>query len=131
MPHLPTSPAHLGLGATATVEPAFTDESWYAAYAARHAADGIEGRLVSQYDFAESWTSWEVHPHGAELVICTAGALTLHQQHADGTTDTVTLAPGDYAINPPGTWHTADVPAGVTATAIFITPGEGTDHRPR
>ncbi|HEX8301469.1 cupin domain-containing protein [Sphingomonas sp.] len=131
MPHLPTSPAHLGLGATATVEPAFTGMEWYAAYAARHAADGIEGRLVSQYDFAESWTMWEVHPHGAELVICTAGTLTLHQEHADGTTESVTLAPGDYAINPPGTWHTADVPAGVRCTAIFITPGEGTDHRPR
>lgn len=131
MPHLPTNPAHLGLGATATAEPEFTDESWYAAYTARHAADGIEGRLVSQYDFAESWDSWEVHPHGAEMVICTAGRLTLHQEHPDGTTDTITLAPGDYAINPPGTWHTADVPAGITATAIFITPGEGTAHRPR
>ncbi|HEX8301472.1 cupin [Sphingomonas sp.] len=130
MPHLPTSPAHLGLGATATVEPAFTDESWYAAYATRHAADGVEGRLVSQYDFAESWTMWEVHPHGAEMVICTAGALTLHQEHAGGTTESFPLAPGDYAINPSSTWHTADIPPGVTATAIFIT-GQGTDHRPR
>ncbi len=131
MPHLPTSPAHLGLGATATVEPAFTDESWYAAYGARHAADGIEGRLVSQFDFAESWAMWEVHPNGAELVICTAGEITLHQEQADGAIESVTLAPGDYAINPPGTWHTADVPPGVTATAIFITPGAGTEHRPR
>ena len=131
MPHLPTTPAHLGRNATATVEPAFTGMEWYAAYAKRHAADGIEGRLVSQYDFSESWTSWEVHPHGAELVICTAGSLTLHQEHADGTTESHTLHAGDYAINPPGTWHTADVPAGVTATAIFITPGQGTEHRPR
>ncbi|MBX3566119.1 MAG: cupin domain-containing protein [Sphingomonas sp.] len=131
MPHLPTSPAHLGLGAAATVEPPFTGMEWYADYATRHAADGIEGRLVSQYDFAESWAMWEVHPHGAEMVICTAGAITLHQEHADGTADTIALAPGDYAINPPGTWHTADVPEGVTATAIFITAGHGTQHRPR
>ena len=131
MPHLPTNPAHLGLGATASVEPELTDESWYAAYSARHAADGIEGRLVSQYSFSESWDSWEVHPHGAEMVICTAGTLTLHQEHPDASTDTLTLAPGDYAINPPGTWHTADVPPGTTATAIFITPSEGTTHRPR
>ena len=131
MPHLPTNPAHLGLGATASVEPEFTGMKWYAAYSARHAADGIEVRLVSQYSFSESWTAWEVHPHGAELVIVTAGSLTLHQEHADGTTETHTLAPDDYAINPPGTWHTADVEPGTTATAIFITPGEGTDHRPR
>jgi mannose-6-phosphate isomerase-like protein (cupin superfamily) len=131
MPHLPTNPAHLGLGATASVEPEFTGMAWYAAYTARHQADGIEGRLVSQYSFTESWDSWEVHPHGAELVICTAGSLTLHQEHPDGRTETVTLAPGDYAINPPGVWHTADVAPGTTCTAIFITPGEGTEHRPR
>jgi mannose-6-phosphate isomerase-like protein (cupin superfamily) len=131
MPHLPTNPAHLGLGATASVEPEFTGMAWYTAYTARHQADGIEGRLVSQYSFDESWDSWEIHPHGAELVICTAGSLTLHQEHPDGRTETVTLAAGDYAINPPGVWHTADIAPGTTCTAIFITPGEGTEHRPR
>jgi uncharacterized protein with LGFP repeats len=131
MPHLPTNPAHLGRGGSASVEPAFTGMEWYAAYTARHAADGIEGRLVSQYDFTESWTSWEVHPHGAELVICTAGAIVLIQEHPDGRVERVTLAPGDYAINPPGVWHTADVAPGEAATCIFITPGEGTDHRVR
>ncbi len=104
---------------------------WYQGYGARHAADGADGRLVSQYDFAESWRSWEVHPHGAELVICVGGRITLHQEHPDGRTETVTLGPGDYAINPPGVWHAADVAPGTTATAIFITPGAGTDHRSR
>ena len=131
MPHLATNPIHLGLGATATVEPEFTGMEWYAAYGDRHQADGVEGRLVSQYSFDESWSAWEVHPHGAEIVIVTAGSMTIHQEHPDGSTESVTLAPGDYAINPPGTWHTADVPAGTRCTAIFITPGEGTDHRPR
>ena len=42
---------------------------------------------------------------------------------------TVTLTAGEYAVNPPGTWHTADVDA--TATALFITAGAGTEHRPR
>jgi hypothetical protein len=37
--------------------------------------------------------------------------------------------PGQYAINEPGTWHTADV-TGET-TALFITAGLGTQHRPR
>ncbi len=127
MPNLSTHPVHLGPGATAVAEPEFTGMDWYAGYEARHAADG---RLVSQYDFTESWGSWEVHPHGAELVICTAGAITLHQQWPGGCDVQVTLGPGDYAINPPGVWHTADVAPGVTATCIFITPGEGTEHRP-
>ncbi|CAN5285178.1 hypothetical protein BH10PSE12_BH10PSE12_10390 [soil metagenome] len=131
MPHLPTYPVHLGLGATALVEPPFTGMEWYAAYSARHAADGAEGRLVSQYTFAQSWDSWEMHPKGAEMVICTAGAITLIQQFPDGHEARVTLAPGDYAINLPGVWHTADVPLGTDATCIFITAGEGTDHRLR
>lgn len=123
-------PVHLGLGATAEIEPAFTgDMGWYEGYGQRHEHDGTEGRLVSMFTFTEPWSSWEVHPNGSEVVLCTAGSLTLHQEHADGTTATVTLEPGQYAINPPGTWHTADVTG--TATAVFITAGSGTGHRPR
>jgi len=55
--------------------------------------------------------------------------MTLHQQHADGTTASVTMGPNEYAMNPPGTWHTVDV-AG-EATALFITAGMGTETRPR
>jgi hypothetical protein len=131
MPKLSEQFAHLGRGGSATVQPVFSGMEWYEAYGARTAADGIEGRLVSHYDFAESWTSWECHPHGAELVICTAGAITLIQEQPDGNLTRVPLGPGEYAINPPGIWHTADVAPGETATAIFITAGLGTKHRPR
>ena len=62
-------------------------------------------------------------------MLCTDGEITLHQEHADGSTATVTLTTGEYAVNPPGTWHTADVDA--MATALFITAGEGTEHRSR
>ena len=48
---------------------------------------------------------------------------------AKSTAGRVSRTAGEYAINPPGTWHTADVEA--SATALFITAGEGTDHRPR
>ncbi|MBX9944281.1 MAG: hypothetical protein K2Y40_09400 [Reyranella sp.] len=123
-------PIHLGLGATAEVEPHFTgNPAWYEAYAARHHADGREGRLVSLHTFDASWRHWEMHPVGAEVVLCTAGTITLHQQQADGTVTSVRLGAGQYAINPPGIWHTADVQE--RATALFITAGEGTQHRPR
>lgn len=121
-------PLHLGLGARAASQPEFTGMEWYAAYAERNAADGAEGRLVSQYSFSESWTSWERHPVGDEVVICIAGEIVLIQEGADGA-ERVTLRAGDYAINPRGVWHTADV-AG-HATALFITAGIGTEHRPR
>jgi quercetin dioxygenase-like cupin family protein len=123
-------PIHLGLGATAVVEPRFTGElAWYGGYEARHATDGAEGRLVSLHTFTESWAMWELHPLGSEVVLCIAGTMTLHQELADGTRQSVTLSAGEYAINPPGAWHTADVSA--PATALFITAGKDTQHRPR
>lgn len=123
-------PIHLGLGATAEIEPAFTgDLAWYEAYIGRHAADGAEGRLVAIHTFQTSWDMWEMHPKGAEVVLCLAGAITLLQERADGGAERILLGPGEYAINPPGVWHTADV-AG-PATALFVTAGLGTEHRPR
>jgi quercetin dioxygenase-like cupin family protein len=127
-PSLFTHPVHLGRGATAVPQPEFTGMAWYAAYAERSAADGAEGRLVSLYTFREGWTSWERHPAGDELAICTAGAITLLQELPEGERR-VTLGPGDYAINPPGVWHTADVDG--EATVLFITAGLGTEHRAR
>ena len=126
---LATTPIHLGLGAKAHVEPAFTGMEWYADYVARHAADGTEGRLVGMHTFTEPWTSWEMHPAGDEVVLCTAGEMKLHQEWPDGRTAIVTIGAGEYAINPPGVWHTADIED--EATAVFITAGWGTEHRPR
>lgn len=125
---LDQNPVHLGLGATATSEPPFTGMEWYAAYTERHRSDGIEARLVSMHTFNTPWDVWEMHPNGGEVVICTAGEITLLQE-IDGAVVRTELRPGEYAINEPGVWHTADVEA--SATAIFITAGVGTEHRPR
>jgi len=123
-------PIHLGLGATAEIEPLFTGSmDWYSDYARRHGGDGVEGRLVSMHVFKKSWDVWEMHPRGSEVVLCTSGTITLHQEGADDSRLTTILRPGQYAINDPGTWHTADVE--IEATALFITAGIGTQHRPR
>lgn len=122
------NPIHLGLGAKASVEPPFDGMEWYAAYGERHAPDGAEGRLVMMHTFDAPWATWEVHPHGHEIVICTAGEITLIQE-IEGKEVFVTLSPGQYAINDPGVWHTADVSR--SATALFITAGLGTENRPR
>ncbi|MBO6768678.1 MAG: cupin domain-containing protein [Erythrobacter sp.] len=120
---------HLGLGATAVPQPPFDGLEWYEAYGQRHGADGREGRLVSQHTFTEGWPSWEMHPLGDEVVICIAGEMVLTQEFPGGRRESVTLTAGEYAINPPGVWHIADVED--EASAIFITAGEGTQHRPR
>lgn len=123
-------PLHLGLGATALPQPEFTGAmDWYEAYGARHGSDGAEGRLVSMHRFEKSWDSWEMHPAGAEVVVCIDGAMTVIKESSDGSTERVELDAGDYAINPPGVWHTVDL-AGA-ATALFITAGLGTQGRPR
>ncbi|MBK8630284.1 MAG: cupin domain-containing protein [Sphingomonadales bacterium] len=129
MANIFTHPLHLGLGATVVPQPEFTGGPWYEAYGARHGGDGAEGRLVSAHRFTESWDSWEMHPVGEELVLCLSGSMTLIQEFPDGRIETVTVGAGDYAINPPGVWHTADI-AG-QATALFITAGLGTETRPR
>jgi quercetin dioxygenase-like cupin family protein len=127
---LSENPVHLGLGATAEIQPTYTgDMAWYEAYSKNNASDGAEGRLVTLHSFNESWTSWEMHPLGSEVVLCTQGRIILIQELADGALNTVTLNAGEYAINPPGVWHTADVEG--EATALFITAGAGTEHRER
>ena len=126
-------PIHLDRTAGAEAQPEFPrDEQamqWYMDYTERTAADGAGGRLVSMFQFAEDWAGWEMHPAGDEVVVCITGRMVLTQEYPDGRTETMTLCPGEYAINPPGVWHTADVPE--RATALFITAGEGTQHRPR
>ena len=123
-------PVHLGLGAMAVVEPEFTGSmDWYVDYGQRHQSDGVEGRLVSQFSFDKPWYMWEMHLAGSEVVLCIAGRITLYQEHADGMPNKVSIEPGEYAINEPGTWHTADVQG--NTTAIFIIAGLGTQHRPR
>lgn len=128
-PRLAERFVHLGLGATAEPQPPFTGLEWYEGYGARTASDGSEGRLVSMHTFTESWPSWEMHPKGHEVVICTAGEMVLTQEYPDGRREQTTLRTGEYAINDPGVWHIADVAE--SATAVFITAGEGTQHRPR
>lgn len=123
---------HLGLGATIATLPRHTgDLSWYEDYGAAQAGDGAEGRLVSLHTFDTSWDTWEMHPKGHELVLCTAGAVSLIQEHPDGTVVVVALSAGDAAVNEPGVWHTADIAPGDSATCCFITAGLGTEIRPR
>ncbi|MEZ4365195.1 MAG: cupin domain-containing protein [Kofleriaceae bacterium] len=121
------TPVHLGLGATCVPLPPMDGPAWYERYGAAHAADGVEGRLVSMYTFERDWGTWEMHPSGSELVLVVSGRMTLIQRRAGEDVRTV-LGPGEAAINPPGVWHTAAV--GEPTTAVFITAGAGTENAP-
>jgi mannose-6-phosphate isomerase-like protein (cupin superfamily) len=123
-------PLHLDAKGGVRALPEFTgDMAWYEAYGAATAADGPAGRLVSVSRFDAPWDSWEMHPEGDEIVVCLEGRITLIQEDAAGATSFVTLSPGEYAVNPAGVWHTADVDA--AACALFVTAGAGTQGRAR
>jgi hypothetical protein len=57
-----------------------------------------------------------------------SGRAVLIQDLPDGENRCV-LDPGHAVINPRGVWHTSDVLE--PGMALFITPGFGTEHRPR
>lgn len=87
-----------------------------------------EGRLVAAFRFDADWTSWEMHPDGDELVVLLAGGVDLVFDVGGGHR-TVALRPGEAVIVPRGVWHTANVRA--PSTALHVTWGRGTEHRPR
>jgi quercetin dioxygenase-like cupin family protein len=130
---LETFPIHLGKRATAVPQPEFPRDEramqWYMDYARRTEADGTEGRVISLFRFTEDWGGWEMHPAGDEVVLCLSGEMRLTQEFPDGRVEQVTLKPGEYAINPPGVWHTADIPT--ETSALFVTAGAGTQNRVR
>ena len=84
-------------------------------------------QLVSIYSFDRDWPSWEIHPHGDEVVVLISGHCTMLLETADGIVSTTLSASGDFVVVSKNTWHTAH-----TATPtkmLFITPGEGTQNR--
>jgi mannose-6-phosphate isomerase-like protein (cupin superfamily) len=91
--------------------------------------DQFKGRLlVSSFTFDQSWSTWEMHPAGDELVCLLSGDVTMVLDR-NGTEDLIRLRePGSFAVVPKGTWHTART--SVATQMLFVTPGEGTDNRP-
>ncbi|MHB8448895.1 MAG: hypothetical protein ACYDAQ_00245 [Mycobacteriales bacterium] len=85
---------HLGLGATATPLADFSwDEEYLDRYTEAHATDGDEGRLVMISDTSATWTSWERHPAGEEVVVVLSGRVTLIQE-IDGREQHAEMNPG-------------------------------------
>lgn len=100
-----------------------TDEFWANLASGKQV---IDGALVAAYRFDASMTHWERHPAGDELVMILSGALDLIVEQADGQTRTP-LPAGRLGVVPRGLWHRFAVVE--PATALFFTPGEGTEHR--
>lgn len=92
--------------------------------------EGFKGRLlVAQFDFEADWPTWEVHPKGDEVVVLISGAADMVLDHGGSHRVTSLSQPGSFVIVPKGTWHTARI--STPTSMLFITPGEGTENRPK
>jgi len=90
---------------------------------------GFKGHvLVATFAFDADWPTWERHPAGDELVCLLSGRVTLVLERDDRQETTDLHEPGDFAVVPQGTWHTARTR--VATTMLFVTPGEATENKP-
>lgn len=109
---------------TATLETA--DSSLYERIESNYA--GFEGcELVSCHTFDKDWDSWEIHPHGDELVLLLEGEISFVLELGKELSKIHLDKKGMFLIVPRNTWHTAKTRC--KTTVLFITPGQGTEHR--
>jgi len=100
------------------------EETWTGADAVAELRDG---RIMSIFAYRSSWTWWERHPVGDELVLVLAGAAVFHVGDAAGD-PSVELGPGQCLLVPEMVWHRAEV-TGPTSM-LFVTPSPArTEHR--
>ncbi len=85
------------------------------------------GRLLSALPMDTTWTHWEMHPSGDEVLFLVSGALTLVFDE-DGKERCVELTAGRLAVVPKGVWHTARMSR--ACLLLALTDGGGTQHRP-
>jgi mannose-6-phosphate isomerase-like protein (cupin superfamily) len=68
-----------------------------------------------------------MHPKGDEIVCLLSGSVTFILERESGPQTIELVESGSYVIVPKGTWHTAK--ARGPCRMLFITAGEGTEHR--
>ena len=85
------------------------------------------GYLMMVGPMDATWTSWERHPAGEEIVYLLSGSVDFVLDLPGGE-QTVELRGRACCIVPRNTWHRAIVHE--AGDMLFVTPGEGTSHRP-
>jgi mannose-6-phosphate isomerase-like protein (cupin superfamily) len=87
----------------------------------------VDGRLMGVFPLTGDMTHWEMHPAGDELLYLLSGAADIVLEEAEGERRIV-LRAKEACIVPKGAWHRIIVRA--PGELMFITAGEGTQHRP-
>ena len=86
-----------------------------------------ESWLITEFHFEKDWQTWEMHPHGEEIVYLLSGAMDLILER-DNIFETIELRSKGLVIIPENTWHTAKVFE--PSNMLVITLGKETQIRP-
>jgi uncharacterized cupin superfamily protein len=114
----------LHLAADLTMCPLHLDESVWGHL--NEVAEFADGRVLSIFDYSDSWTWWERHPVGEELVHLLSGEVAFRLD--DGKEQAAVLRAGESLLVPQGAWHTAEILH--PASMLFVTPTPAmTEHR--
>jgi len=124
---LDLSSTYLRLRPDATIEPLQANDTFWQRLASGELGSFHHEYLVTTHEFAVDWPMWEMHPKGDEVVILLSGAAELILEEPEGNRNVPLASPGSMAFVPRGTWHTARVQE--PSRMLFITAGEGTEHR--
>jgi mannose-6-phosphate isomerase-like protein (cupin superfamily) len=131
---MPASPpnltsTYLRLRTDASMEPLPVDDEFWRRIGSGELGSFHNEYLVTMHTIDVDFPIWEMHPMGEEVICLLAGKMTITLD-IDGEQSRHLLdAPGTFILVPRGAWHTATVHAPVKA--LFITAGEGTQHRER
>jgi mannose-6-phosphate isomerase-like protein (cupin superfamily) len=69
---------------------------------------------------------WEMHPAGDEILLALSGRMTVVLQ--GDPDESFALKAGEAFVVPRGRWHRLNVIE--PGEVVFMTPGEGTEHKP-
>jgi mannose-6-phosphate isomerase-like protein (cupin superfamily) len=87
-------------------------------------ADLQNGRLMGALRISEGLSHWEMHPDGDEILYLLSGSVDVELEDEQRC---IRLSDMTACVVPCGTWHRTVVHQ--PGKMIFITPGNGTQHR--
>ena len=125
---LDVASTYLRLRPDASVEPLTVDETFWQRIASGKLGSFHNEFLVAGAHYDKDWPTWEMHPNGDEVVCLLSGSVTLVLELPAGPASVQLRRSGEYVLVPKGTWHTAKISD--RCRMLFVTPGEGTQHRP-
>lgn len=88
----------------------------------------LDGRLVSAFRIERDVDHWEMHPAGDEVLLRLSGRFDVVLEGDGGERVVALEAAAPACVIPAGAWHTVRVRE--PGVVVFLTAGEGSQHRP-